>query len=110
MRIVDTARLYNTVTVLTLSGAVVVYYVCLLGLFILAVSIIVPSSLLEARLGHPIGLSNYIVLAWLATSVATIAGAIGAGLEDEHTVRNATYGYRQRQRIQAVKETTESDY
>ncbi|MES1927354.1 hypothetical protein [Salinisphaera sp. T31B1] len=74
MRIVDTARLYNTVTVLTLSVAVVVYYVCLLGLFILAVSIIVPSSLLEARLGHPIGLSNYIVLAWLATSVATIAG------------------------------------
>ena len=61
MRIVDTARLYNTVTVLTLSGAVVVFYVCLLGLFILAVSIIVPSSLLEARLGHPIGLSNYIV-------------------------------------------------
>ena len=104
------AKLYNTATVLTLSIAVVVYYVCLLGLFILAISIIVPSSLLEQKLGHPIGLSNYIVLAWLATSVATIAGAIGAGLEDEHTVRNATYGYRQRQRIQAVKETTESDY
>lgn len=104
------ARLYNTVTVLTLSIAVVVYYACLWGLFIPAVAIFVTTSLLAEQLGHPIGLASYIMLAWLATSVATVAGAIGAGLEDENTVRNATYGYRQRQRLQAVNEATESDY
>ncbi|MCG7601588.1 hypothetical protein MHM84_17620 [Halomonas sp. McH1-25] len=94
------ARLYNAVTVLTLGAGVVFYYAILLGLFCLAVLVFVPASMLESNIGHAAGLLDYIVLAWLATSVATIVGALGAGLEDEETVRNATYGYRQRRRNQ----------
>jgi len=56
--------------------------------------------MLEEQLGQAASLLDYTALAWLATSVATIAGALGAGLEDEETVRNATYGYRQRRRNQ----------
>ncbi|MGQ4879286.1 hypothetical protein ACOJCM_12045 [Billgrantia sp. LNSP4103-1] len=92
------ARLYNAVTVLTLSVGVVFYYVILLCLFVVAVLIFIPSDMLEASLDHPVGLSDYVVLAWLASSVATVVGALGAGLEQEETVRNATYGYRQRRR------------
>lgn len=95
-------RLYNTVTVLTLSAGVIFYYVILLGLFCFTVLVFIPANMLEAQLGHAASLFDYTSLAWLATSVATIAGALGAGLEDEETVRNATYGYRQRRRNQEV--------
>ncbi|WP_339806973.1 hypothetical protein [uncultured Marinobacter sp.] len=93
-------RLYNTVTVLTLSAGVVFYYVILLGLFCFTVLVFIPANMLEAQLDHGASLLDYTTLAWLATSVATIAGALGAGLEDEETVRNATYGYRQQRRNQ----------
>ncbi len=94
------ARLYNTVTVLTLSAGVIFYYAILLGLFCFTVLVFIPANMLEAQLGQAASLFDYTALAWLATSVATIAGALGAGLEDEETVRNATYGYRQRRRNQ----------
>lgn len=101
------ARLYNLTTLMTLSMGVVFYYVSLLVLFLGAVALFVPSSLLQSTLEHDIGLSDYLSLAWLATSVATIAGALGAGLESDETVRTATYGYRQKARQKRAHERAE---
>lgn len=98
------AALYNGITVLTLTAAVVSAYVVLFALFLLTVLIVVPSSLLQSTLQRPIGIGDYIFLAWVASSVATVAGALGSGLEDSETVRDAAFGHRQKRRYEEYME------
>ncbi|MGJ8517887.1 hypothetical protein [Carnimonas bestiolae] len=102
-----TTRLYNAATVLSLSVGVCIYFVILYCLFLAAVVVFVPAGFMAETLSEPVGWSNFMLLAWLATSVATFAGALGAGLESEEAVRNATYGYRQRQRHSRVEKLQE---
>jgi hypothetical protein len=44
---------------------------------------------------HPVGAGEYLRLAWLASSLATVGGALGSGLESDAVVRTATYGSRE---------------
>jgi hypothetical protein len=92
------AALYNGVTVLTITVAVLFSYAVLFALVFLAAWVFVPGDYFQSTLKHPVGPGDYLILAWLATSLATVAGALGAGLENEDTVREATYGYRQERR------------
>jgi hypothetical protein len=94
----EQAALYNASTALTLSVAVLFSYAVLFVLVLLAAGFFLESGFLQSNLGHPVGLADYMRLAWMATSLATVAGALGSGLEDEETVRDATYGYRQQRR------------
>ena len=50
--------------------------------------------MLEKALGHDADVVDYLALAWMASSLATIAGGLGAGLESDEAVREAAYGYR----------------
>ena len=92
------AALYNGVTVLTVTSAVLAAYAILFALIFLAAWVFVPGGNFHSTLKHPIGFGEYLTLAWLGTSLATVAGALGASLEDEETVREASYGYRQQRR------------
>jgi hypothetical protein len=47
---------------------------------------------LGQTLGRPVGPGDYLTLAWIISSMATVGGTIGSG-EDEDTVRAAAYGY-----------------
>jgi hypothetical protein len=65
--------------------------------------VVVPDVLSET-LRRPVGFADYLRLAWLVSSLATIGGALGSGLESSDTVRSATWGDRYRQnRPQAGK-------
>ena len=92
------AALYNGVTVLTVTSAVLCAYAILFALIFVAAWVFVPGAYFQTTLKHPAGFGEYLTLAWLGTSLATVAGALGASLEDEETVREASYGYRQRRR------------
>jgi hypothetical protein len=78
------------------SGAVGLRYP--VRLLFVAAWVFVPGSYFQSTLKHPIGFGEYLTLSWLGASLATVAGALGASLEDEERVREASYGYRQRRR------------
>jgi hypothetical protein len=89
----ELARLFNIGTVLTLCLATAVSYVVLfIGTAAAALLLIHPSVLAQSVAGR-VGLRDYLTLAWIVSSLATVGGAIGSGLEDEETVRAAAYGY-----------------
>nr|WP_289216626.1 hypothetical protein [Halobacillus campisalis] len=100
-------KLYNTATVLTLSVTVCLYYFLLFLLFAFAVILLIPMGMLESQLNEDPGYINYFYIAWTATSISTIIGALGSALENEDVVLSATYGYRQRQRYEQIKESEE---
>jgi len=100
---------YNLTTALTLMAGVVSYYAILFALFLFAVILFVPASLLESTVGQSISWLTFPALAWLAASVAIVAGALGSSLESDETIRSATYGYRQQLRQRKVKERQAED-
>ncbi|WP_280771654.1 hypothetical protein [Salipaludibacillus daqingensis] len=104
-------RLHNLSTLFTIGLGVAVYYVVLFICFLVAVFLFIPPDLLESEngIGREAGLGYYIYLSWLITSLATVIGAIGAGLEDEETVLKGTYGYRQRKRKEYLQKLEDNE-
>ncbi|GAB38109.1 MULTISPECIES: hypothetical protein [Gordonia] len=100
----DRSVLYNTATVVTLVIGVIVLHVALFGLLLFTACLTLPPELLSRILGHGVNFSDYLTLAWLLASIATIGGALGSGLEDDAAVREAAYGVRQRQRIEQTRQ------
>lgn len=89
-------RLYNAATVLTLViGVAVSYVVLLVGNVFTGWFIVVP-EVLSGHIGRPVDFLDHVRLAWLVSSLATIGGALGSGLESTDTVRSATWGSRYR--------------
>ncbi|HET7270230.1 MAG TPA: hypothetical protein VFI90_04005 [Rubrobacter sp.] len=97
--------LYNGVTVLIISVAVLLAYAVLFALLFLAAWVFVPGASFQTMLKHPVGFGEYLTLSWLAASLATVAGALGSSLEDEDKVRDAAYRYRKRRRNESQCDT-----
>jgi hypothetical protein len=87
--------LFNLATAATVVLGVLALYGALLLLAIVIAPVLIPQELLEIRVGHRAGVGDYLKLAWLTSSLATIGGALGAGLESDEVVRAAAYTYRQ---------------
>lgn len=87
--------LFNLATTGTVVLGVLFLYAALLLLASLTSPLLVPAHLLEENLGHTVRVGDYLQLAWLTSSLATLGGALGAGLESDDVVRAAAYTYRQ---------------
>jgi hypothetical protein len=86
--------LFNTATVITVSIGVLAFYAALFVVAAAATPLLIVGKLLAGQLGHPVGLGDYLKLAWLTSSLAMAGGALGAGLESDDAVRDAAYTNR----------------
>ncbi len=59
------------------------------------------------KMGRSADFITFFNLAWFAASISTVAGAIGAGLNNEELILESTYGYRQKMRYKRIKELRE---
>jgi uncharacterized membrane protein YidH (DUF202 family) len=90
--------LYNASTLLSVGVGVVCMYVVLFALVLIAAITAIDAGYLGFMLRHDADVSDYLTLAWLSTSLGTVAGALGSSFDNEQAVRQATYGRRQRER------------
>lgn len=94
-------QLYNGATLLTLLISIIFYFSVLYLMFLSAGLVLLPPDYIVQNIGaDEVTLSFYLELSWFATSLSTIAGAIGAGVQDKSLIRESTYGYRQYYRSQ----------
>lgn len=89
----EQAILFNVVTTLTLIIGVVSLYVALFVLAFASAGLTLDQHVLSQSLGHHATLVSYLKITWMVSSLATVAGALGSGLESDATVREAAYGY-----------------
>jgi hypothetical protein len=86
--------LFNVVTLTTVVIGVLALYLALVVLTLISAVLLIPRDSLGDAVGHRADLAGILELAWLATSLATVGGALGAGLESDEAVREAAYGYQ----------------
>jgi len=86
--------LFNVATTLTVLLGAASLYAAVFGLTIGTAAVAIDAGVLGVALGHDADIGDYAALAWMASSLATIAGGLGAGLESDEAVREAAYGYR----------------
>ncbi|SNS53331.1 hypothetical protein SAMN04488107_2903 [Geodermatophilus saharensis] len=93
-RVRKQVALFNLATVATVVLGVLTLYAALFTLALTGALLLVPSGLFAEGLGHRAGLGDYLELAWLTSSLATVGGALDAGLEEDEAVREAAYTHR----------------
>lgn len=89
--------LYNLATLVTVGQGVLALTVVTFLVDLGAVLLLLTPEALSTTLDRPPIIADWFAIATLATVAATLAGALGVGLQREQDVRNAAYGYRQRE-------------
>jgi hypothetical protein len=87
---------FNRATVLTVAIGVLTLQAALFVSAVAAAALLVHADVLAHGLRHPAELGDYLALAWLASSIAMIGGALGVALESDDAVRHAAYRYTTR--------------
>lgn len=101
--------LFNLATAGTVLVGVLVLHLALLVLALLGAALLVDAGVLAGVLGREPDGGTWWRLAWLTASLATVAGAVGAGLEDDDVVRAAAYTRTRESVDDAVAEVPADD-
>ncbi len=92
--------LLNATTVITLALGALSFYAALFALTLAAAGLFIEGSVLGRGIGHQPGLIDYAALAWVVSSLATLGGTLGSGLQASDDVHEAAYTYHRERRQQ----------
>jgi hypothetical protein len=90
----DQVALFNAATAATVALGIICLYVALFALSLAGAGLFITPETLSNSVHTDAGFGDYLKLAWLVSSLATVGGALGAGLESDVAVREAAYAYR----------------
>jgi hypothetical protein len=96
--------LYNAATVTSVLLAVGTMFLALFAVVLLGALVVIDVDYLEENIRDQAGFLDYVSLAWLASSMGTIGGAVGASFSDADVVRRATFSNREFERRQASQD------
>ena len=83
--------LFNAATFATVVIGVVTLFAALFVISALGALVLVDADVYAALTGHALGFPEYLRVALVTASLATVGGALGAGLESDDAVRGAAY-------------------
>ncbi|HEY0694396.1 MAG TPA: hypothetical protein VGD71_35860 [Kribbella sp.] len=86
--------LINIATTSTIVLGSLTLFAALLVITTLCDTTLLLRPVLEREVNHAVSLGIYLQIAWLATCMATLGGALGAVVESDLSVHEATFGYR----------------
>lgn len=89
---------YNAATVMTVGFAAAIMYVLLFLTLLAGSLIVIDQEYLAYQLRHDVTLAEYVNLAWLASSLGTMGGAIGSSFDGAKEVQRATFSQREYER------------
>jgi uncharacterized membrane protein len=85
--------LFNVATACTIAIGVASLYVALFLITLAGGGAVIPPSFYSDTLGHGVGLTDYLRLAFLGATLATVGGALGSMVESDLAVRNAAHRF-----------------
>jgi membrane protein DedA with SNARE-associated domain len=87
----EQVMLFNVTTLVTLAIGMVALYGVLFVASLAAAGVLIDARLLEQAVVARSSLDEYLRLAWLVSSLATVGGVLGGALESDEAVREAAY-------------------
>ena len=87
----EQVTLFNVATVLTMTIGVSVFYFAVFVLALAAAFLLLDAASFKQLSDQEWGVSRIVDIAWMTASLATLGGAVGAGLEEDDITRAAAY-------------------
>ncbi|UJA21882.1 hypothetical protein HJD18_06830 [Thermoleophilia bacterium SCSIO 60948] len=90
----DQVLLFNAASSLTVAIGILSLYLALWVIALATTALVVTPQAFSDTLGSQADVGDYLTLSWFMSSLATVGGALGAGLESDAAIREAAYARR----------------
>ena len=99
----------NIATAITVGVGVTVMYLVTWAILLAVTLAVVNTDYLAGDVGHSVNFFNYVDIAWLASALGMMGGALGLNFDSESAIREATYTRREYVRRQLATKREDQD-